>query len=690
MIASLMPATLFARARPAALLSVGALRTTLLVCLGYVALLAIANAAFGALPWPWLAVPVLFAAAVHGLRGAALTGSALMSATLLIALLRAGHESPLALLAMMLPVALAGLALGHARDRSKRERERIRAGSERHEFAAQGAGDGLFEWSLDSKHMYYSGAFATLLGYAPEELGDTADEGFARVHRDDLAALRGDIDDHLAGKTARFENEHRMRRKDGSWLWVLARGSAARDGEGRAVRLAGWITDIHDRKRSQDQLRHHAFHDPLTGLPNRALFMDRLSHALARARRNDSHHFAIVLLDLDRFKLVNDSLGHVAGDELLVSVGQRLESCLRPGDTVARLGGDEFMLLLEDVRDAEDAHTVAERIQRALSLPLPLGGHDVIASASIGIAVGDGSISEPHELLRDADTAMYEAKSRGSGQLVSFDARMHDRAVERLKLESALRSAITRGELSVYYQPIFDLKSREILGFEALARWRHPTLGYIAPVRFIPLAEETGLIAEIGAWVLTEAATHARRLQQLFPERAPLSMHVNMSVRQMQQDPGLLDRVDAALAATQLPPELLTVEITESVIMEDSEKGERLLGALRKRGIRICMDDFGTGYSSLSYLHRFRVDSLKIDISFVRNLTEPHGRAEIVRTILTLAKTLGLAVVAEGIETREQLARLIELGCVEGQGFLFSPPVDASTTESLLRHPPHW
>jgi EAL domain-containing protein (putative c-di-GMP-specific phosphodiesterase class I) len=334
---------------------------------------------------------------------------------------------------------------------------------------------------------------------------------------------------------------------------------------------------------------------------------------------------------------------------------------------------------------------VAERIQRALAVPLPLAGHDVVASASIGIAVGDGSVTEPHELLRDADTAMYEAKSQGAGQLVSFDARMHERAVERLQLESALRSAIERGELMVYYQPLVDLRTRKVLGFEALARWRHPSFGYVAPIRFIPLAEETGLIGEIGAWVLNEAAQQASRLQTLFPKLAPLSMHVNMSVRQMQQDEQLLDRVDLALATSKLPPELLTIEITESVIMEEAEKGERLLSALRSRGIRVCMDDFGTGYSSLSYLHKFRVDSLKIDISFVRDLTEPNnGRGEIVRTILTLAQTLGLGVVAEGIETKAQLDRLVELGCGEGQGFLFSPPVDAASIEALLRHPPDW
>jgi diguanylate cyclase (GGDEF)-like protein/PAS domain S-box-containing protein len=621
--------------------------------------------------------------------------------SLLVGWLQHGGTQLVGTLALAAPVPVVAGALALLAHALRREIAQRRSASERYELASRGSGDGLFDWRMSDQHVTYSETFAALFGYTHEEFGDTADAWLARVHADDLAQLRADIDAHLANPAVRLANEHRVRRKDGSWRWVFARGMAAptqatgtareQPPLGQAGRLAGWLTDIQDRKRSEDQLRHHAFHDALTGLPNRALFMDRLTHALARARRNESHRFAIVLLDLDRFKLVNDSLGHVAGDELLVSVGQRLESCLRPGDTVARMGGDEFMLLLEDVKGVEDARGVAERIQRALAVPLPLSGHDVVASASIGIAVGDGSITEPHELLRDADTAMYEAKSHGAGQLVSFDARMHDRAVERLQLESALRSAIDRGELMVYYQPIIDLNTRAVLGFEALARWRHPSLGYVAPIRFIPLAEETGLIAEIGAWVLTEAAKQARRLQQLFPQLGALSMHVNMSVRQMQQDPTLLDRVDRALAVSQLPPELLTIEITESVIMEESEKGERLLNALRARGIRVCMDDFGTGYSSLSYLHRFRVDSLKIDISFVRNLTDPsHGQGEIVRTILTLARTLGLSVVAEGIETKAQLARLIELGCGEGQGFLFSPPVDAASIEALLRQPPDW
>ena len=672
------------RSAPAAL-------ATPIACLAYGACLLAGAFLLGSLPVAWIAVPVLLAAGLHGQRAALITALGLGALTLMIWLAWGPHPAdPHALSPWLLGVPLIGAALGRARDLRAQTIDEVRASSERYALAAEGTGDGLFVWELGGNRVQYTAAFASLVGCEPDELGGTPDAWLSRVHVEDLSSLRADLDAHLEGATPRLQNEHRIRRADGSWLWVLLRAQAARDERGRALRLAGWLTDIHDRKRSEDQLRHHAFHDALSGLPNRALFMDRLTHAMARARRSASDRFAVMLLDLDRFKAINDTLGHVAGDELLVAVSQRLEGCLRPGDTVARIGGDEFMLLLEDVADVDGARRVAERIQRELALPLPLGGQDVVASASIGIAVGDSSIGDAHALLRDADTAMYEAKSRGSGQLVSFDARMHDRARERLELESALRQAIERRELSVYYQPIVELATRRILGFEALARFRHPSLGNVAPLRFIPLAEETGMIAEIGAWVLTQATRDAQRLHEQFPSAAPLSMHVNVSARQVQQDPTFVERVDRALAASGLAAGRLTIEVTEAVIMEDLERGEQLLGALRARGIHLCMDDFGTGYASLSYLHRFRVDSLKIDLSFVRDLTEPHGRSEIVHTILSLAKTLGLGSVAEGIETPQQLARLMALGCGSGQGFLFSPPVDIESIEALLRTPPHW
>jgi diguanylate cyclase (GGDEF)-like protein/PAS domain S-box-containing protein len=636
-------------------------------------------------------LPVLWAAYSLGTRGALLTALA-CAATHYSILLGEPLSQPgvVEMLSGNVLLVTLGVAIGALRDRIGAQLAHQRESEERYEIAARGANDGLWDWNLKTDEVFYSAPFAELLDYSPKEIGNSPEEWFGRVHPDDLPFVREGIRNHLAGASERYEQEHRMRRKDGSWLWVLSRGIATHDDDGTPRRMTGWITDIAERKRSEDQLRHHAFHDPLTGLPNRALFMDRLAHALARSRRNSAHRFAILVLDLDRFKVINDSLGHVAGDELLVAVASRLETCLRPGDTVARMGGDEFMLLLEDVEAPENAMVVAGRIYEALSAPLPLAGHDVVVLASIGIALGDRSVTRPHDLLRDADTAMYEAKTRRHGRPVLFDVSMHDRAVQRLELETALRQAIERHEMYLVYQPIIELETGSIAGFEALLRWRHPTLGLIAPLTFVPLAEETGLIGEIGFWVLVEAIQCGKRWQELFPRVPPLRMSVNLSVRQMQYNPDLLSRIDQALDGVGLLPESLCLEITESVILDDTETGAYLMEELRARGIRVCMDDFGTGYSSLSYLHKFRVDSLKIDMSFVRALTDPTGRTEVARTILTLARSLGLSAVAEGVETEAQLARLRELGCPEAQGYFIAPPLDVPSAEALLRQNKRW
>jgi diguanylate cyclase (GGDEF)-like protein/PAS domain S-box-containing protein len=636
-------------------------------------------------------LPVLWAAYSLGARGALITALACAGVHCSIILgepmLRPGV---LEMLSGNVLLVVLGVAIGALRDRIGAQLSHQRESEERYEIAARGANDGLWDWNLKTDEVFYSEPFAELLDYSPKEIGNSPEEWFGRVHPDDLAIVREGIRDHVTGNTERYEQEHRVRRKDGSWLWVLSRGIATHEADGTPKRMTGWITNIAERKRSEDQLRHHAFHDALTGLPNRALFMDRLAHALARSRRNSAHRFAILVLDLDRFKVVNDSLGHVAGDELLVAVASRLETCLRPGDTVARMGGDEFMLLLEDVEAAENALVVAERIYEALSAPLPLAGHDIVVLASIGIALGDRRVTRPHDLLRDADTAMYEAKTRRQGRPVLFDASMHERAVERLELETALRQAIERHEMYLVYQPIIELGQGSIIGFEALLRWRHPTLGLIAPLNFVPLAEETGLIGEIGFWVLVEAIQCGKRLQETFPREPPLRMSVNLSVRQMQYNSDLLSRIDQALDGVGLAPESLCLEITESVILEDTENGARLMEELRARGIRVCMDDFGTGYSSLSYLHKFRVDSLKIDISFVRALTDPTGRTEVARTILSLARSLGLSAVAEGVETEAQLVRLRELGCPEAQGYLIAPPLDVASAIGLLKQNKRW
>lgn len=635
---------------------------------------------------PAAALPVVLAAWNYGLRGGMAVGLPLaalhMAFFVHIAdgqprLLVEGGVGNALLLAM-------GFGVGTLRDRVRVQLQRQRETEERYELAARGASDGLFDWNLGSDHVYYSAPFATLVGQRGEALKPSVEEWLERVHPEDLIELRRQLQEHLDGKTERFENAHRLRRKDGSWLWVLGRAIATYDAQGKARRLTGWLTDIAERKQTEEELRHHAFRDPLTGLPNRALFMDRLEQALVRCRRNEDRKVGIVLLDLDRFKVVNDSLGHMAGDELLVAVANRLQNCVRPGDTTARLGGDEWLVLLEDIHDATEAEAVAERIRAALAAPLPLQGHDVVTEASMGIATGSGEES-PHDLLRDADTAMYEAKRNRRGRHMVFDQQMHDQAVQRLARENALKGAAARGEIEVFYQPIVSLRQGHVVGFEALARWRHPTLGWIAPPEFIPLAEETGEIAQLGQTILLDACQQVQIWSQKFGR--PMRISVNLSVRQL-QDEDLAQHVREALARSQLPAQQLALEITESMLLRDVDVGGRALEDLRAERIKLYMDDFGTGYSSLAYLQRFRVDALKIDGSFVRNMDG--GSHGIVRSIVTLGRSLGLTVVAEGVETQAQLERLREIGCDEGQGYLFCRPQPPGEVETLLESDPSW
>jgi diguanylate cyclase (GGDEF)-like protein len=432
---------------------------------------------------------------------------------------------------------------------------------------------------------------------------------------------------------------------------------------------------------SREHFRHAAFHDTLTGLPNRALLLDHLKLAIERARRRPEHLFAVLFIDLDRFKNINDSLGHGIGDHLLVALARRLEGCLRPMDSVARLGGDEFAVLLDGLEDARAAIAVAERIQGELMQPFNLNGHEVYTTASIGIALSSTGYEQPEHVLRDADTAMYRAKENGKSRHEMFDTVMHARAVALLKLETDLRRAVERHEFEVYYQPIVALAANRITGFEALVRWQHPERGLVPPGEFIPLAEETGAILEIGHWVLGEACRQLRRFQQRTPHT--LTMSVNLSSKQFSQ-PHLIDQIKQTLVETRLDPRCLHLEITESVVMENAETAAAMLKQLRALGVHISIDDFGTGYSSLSYLHRFPINNLKIDRSFIGLMGTGDENAEIVRTIITLANNLGMQVVAEGIETEAQLAHLRALNCTYGQGYLFSRPVDSEQAAALL------
>ena len=437
----------------------------------------------------------------------------------------------------------------------------------------------------------------------------------------------------------------------------------------------------------EEQLLHDAFHDKLTGLPNRVSFIDRLEHAILYAKRRENYLFAVLFLDLDRFKVVNYSLGHAIGDQLLQAIANRLQACVRPGDTVARLGGDEFTILLENIQNVEDATQVADHIQKELTLPFNLSGNQVFTAASIGIALSTPDYDRSEELLCDADTTMYRAKVLGKGRYEVFDKTMHTQAMALLQLENDLRRAIERQEFRLHYQPIVSLKSNRVTGFEALARWQHPERGLVSPAEFIPVAEETGLIVPIGAWVLREACRQMRAWQVQFPVHSPLTISVNISGKQFSQ-PDLIKQIKQILHETGLDARSLKLEITESVLMENAESAVAMIVQLQNLGIRLSMDDFGTGYSSLSYLHRFPIDTLKIDRSFVNDVDVDAEKIEIISTVVALAWNLGMDVVAEGVETKKQMYQLKALKCEFGQGYFFSRPLDSEKAGALIAAEP--
>jgi len=439
-----------------------------------------------------------------------------------------------------------------------------------------------------------------------------------------------------------------------------------------------------DLQASEEHFRHAAFHDALTGLPNRALFTDHLRHVVERAKRHGDHNFAVLFLDLDRFKNINDSLGHTVGDLLLVAVAERLKSCLRQADVVARFGGDEFAVLLDGFSGPEDAVRVAEKIQKEISLPLTIDSHEAFTSASIGIALGAAGYERPEEILRDADTAMYRAKEAGKASFEVFDELMYARAVSLLRLENDLRRAIERQEFRVYYQPIVVLKTGEVCGFEALVRWEHPERGLISPAEFIPVAEETGLIVPLGKWVLEEACRQTREWQRQSFAHRELTLIVNLSGKQLARG-DLSIQIQEVLERTDFDARSLKLEITETVVMANADLAITILEQLHALGIQLSIDDFGTGYSSLSYLHRFPAQILKIDRSFIGRMGLGDENLEIVRTIIMLARNLGMEVIAEGVETKEQLAQLRALSCGYGQGYLFSVPLDAESAAALLQ-----
>ncbi len=567
-----------------------------------------------------------------------------------------------------------GTHLGH-----KRAVEKLRESEERYALAVHGANDGLWDWNLRTNEVHWSPRWKSLLGFADSEIGTGPDEWFSRVHHEDIDRVREALARHLHGGDGHYESEHRILHHSGTYRWVRCRGAAIRDAAGAATRLAGSLTDITDAKVA----------DALTGLPNRLLFVDLLDRAIKRSERRRDYRFALLALGLDRFQTVNDSLGLETADRVLVAVARRLQASLRSTDvitghefTLARLGGDEFTVLLDDIADVSDAFRVAERLRLALQQPFDVDGRQVFTSASIGIAVSTTGYDTPDDILRDAATALHRVKADGNTRCELFDAGMRQRAIARLEVETDLRRAVENRDFVVFYQPIVSLATGSIAGFEALARWRHPR-GLVSPSEFIPVAEDTGMILQIGRMVLEESCHQLARWQRQFGGRAPRVVCVNVSSRQF-ADAELAGHIEHILADARLKSSSLKLEITESAFLGDLLAAQLTLSRVRALGVECSLDDFGTGYSSLSHLHSLQVDTVKIDRSFVSRIGGADNGDEMVKAIIGLAHTLGMDVVAEGVETLEQCTQLRRFGCEFAQGFFFSRPVASDGAERLI------
>lgn len=565
----------------------------------------------------------------------------------------------------------------------RRSEATLREQEARYAMVLEGTSDGLWDWDLVTEQVYFSPRWKQQLGYSRADLSSSASEWMDRIHPEDLPMVKEAISRTVKGLEPSVSVEHRVRNRYGSYRWMLARGNLSRDAAGQVVRLVGTQTDITARKLTEDRLAHAASHDPLTGLPNRALFMDRLRHAIRRYHRASDQRFCVLFVDLDRFRLVVDSLGHVAGDEMLMKAAHRISGCLRPGDTVARFGGNIFTLLLEDIEDIDDATGVAARIQLDLTRPLRIHGVDVYARSSIGVKLSTDHEQTAEEILKDADTALSRAKSLGGGRVAIFDSRMSVEATNRLLLETDLRQGLERREFVPSYQPIVDLGSGRVSGAEVLVRWHHPTRGVLLPSAFLPVAEETGLILPMDWQTLEQAITDLKGWSRAIAE-LDLLLSVNLSARHFNRT-DLVERLRFLCDSQEVDPRRFKLEITETAILDSTDSTADQLHQLREMGFHLCLDDFGTGYSPLGNLYRLPIDTLKIDRSFVSHMTGDKHKTEIVRSIVNLARSLEKSVIAEGVETREQRLALVQMDCELGQGWLFSRAVDAAAMEALLK-----
>ncbi|MEM7625834.1 MAG: EAL domain-containing protein [Planctomycetota bacterium] len=556
----------------------------------------------------------------------------------------------------------------------------------RYRAVVEGASDGLFEWDLISNEVSYSLRWKQMLGLDANEVMTAPDVWFNLVDSSDLAQLEADLAMCLAGQTASLRNQHRLVNAEGEHRWMLCRGELICDEDGTPLRLVGSLSDTTEFKMAEDKLRHAAEHDKLTDLPNRATVHARIEHAIRRHRLTGGRRrYAFMFLDFDRFKKINDSLGHDAGDQLLIQIAERLRGEVRLTDTAARIGGDEFVILLEEIESFEAVVRVADRLLEVFSRPFNIDGSEVTSTASIGIVDGGAGYESADDVIRDADSAMYHAKNLGKARYAIFDQDMQDESLKRLELERELRQAIGTDQMFMVYQPIVSVEDGTPCGFESLVRWEHPELGVVRPDHFIHVAEETGLIVPLGEFILDQACRDILRIREAMPE-LDLTMNVNLSRRQLVH-PDIVDMICDTVAATGVAPSLIKLEITESVIMDANAAVLPVLEQLRERGFQLAMDDFGTGHSSLSNLHQFPIHVLKIDRSFVKSLDKHVEFAAVIQAIVTLAQTLGLSVVAEGIETMEQLAVLQALNCDQLQGYLFAQPLKIENALDFLRNP---
>jgi diguanylate cyclase (GGDEF)-like protein/PAS domain S-box-containing protein len=559
--------------------------------------------------------------------------------------------------------------------------EAARRSEQRYALAAAGSNDGLWDWDVTTDTLYCSDRWKLMIGLSPQDTSvSSVDAWLNLVEDEDKQGVWQALRAHLTGLRSHFEHEYRMRHADGSITWVLCRGIAVRDEAGHALRLAGSQTDITEQRRIRDSLAQAARHDPLTDLPNRTLFRELLQRAIAQNTRAPFKSYAVLYIDLDGFKLVNDTHGHVVGDRFLKAIGERLQSQLRPGDALARLGGDEFAVLTENFANPADVRTITERLQRALAEPFPVSGLQLRGAASIGIVIGDPRQRSVDAVLRDADIAMYRAKAAGRGGYELFDPAMHASDLRRLTLETELRRAVEQNDFTVFYQPIVQLPSGRITGLEALVRWVRADGRVAQPSEFITVAEETGLIVQLTYQVLREACHQMAAWQQMFSR--PLDLSVNISSKLFTR-PEFIDQVAGAIAASGLLPGTLRLEIPESVLIEHSDVVDHNFERLRRIKVAVHLDNFGSGYSSLSYLQRYRVDALKLDKSLVARMGTP-ANDDVASVIMKLARALGMGLIAEGVETAAHADQLRALDCEYAQGYLFSAPLAASDVAPLL------